>query len=248
MSDVVDLSPARFAAAVAPAVVRVFNSGTRAPRDAGGHDLVMAYGGPRAIGYVIDLRNPLAAGRTVSADGLLAHCRYDNPDRVHEAVQRSAEHGMLDLHDDGSIAATERGHKFLADLYALHADVLAELWEGEHEARVQRLAGVLGRLLDAAESTGGSAWSVQAPPHEPPDATASVLLLNRLSALRAHRADAHAAAWQAAGLTAEQIVAMPPGPERAAIEDDTNTRAAAPYTALTADERLELLADLAALP
>ena len=35
--------------------------------------------------------------------------------------------------------------------------------------------------------------------------------------------------------------------ERLAIEQDTNVRAAPPYEALTPDERLELIADLAAL-
>ena len=71
-------------------------------------------------------------------------------------------------------------------------------------------------------------------------------LLNRLSTLRYHRADA--AAWQAAGLTAAEMVALPPGPAREAIEHDTDVRTAAPYRLLSPDERLELLADLAALP
>lgn len=246
MPDAVDLPPARFAALVAPAIDRVFIRGIRA--SAGGHDLVLAYGGPRAIGYLIDLRNPLAAGRTISADGLLAHYRYDDPAQVQQTVQRSVHHGLLKLADDGSITATDRGHKFLADLAALHAGVLTELWEAEHRMQVERLVGVAGRLLHTAEPSGGPAWSVQAPPYEPPETPASVLLLNRLSALRAHRADAHAAAWEAAGLTAQQIVTMPPGPEREAIEDSTNERAGAPYAALDPEERLAMLADLAALP
>lgn len=62
----------------------------------------------------------------------------------------------------------------------------------------------------------------------------------------------HAAAWQAAGLTAAEMVAMPWGTEwtaqRRAVEQDTNRRAAAPYRVLTAEERLTLLADLATLP
>jgi hypothetical protein len=77
------------------------------------------------------------------------------------------------------------------------------------------------------------------------------VLLNRLSTMRYHRADAHAAAWQAAGWTAAEVAAMPWGTEwsdaRVAIERDTNVRAAPPYAALTADERLVLLAGLAAL-
>jgi hypothetical protein len=75
-----------------------------------------------------------------------------------------------------------------------------------------------------------------------------VLLLNRLSTLRHHRADAHAAAWTAAGHTASSIAALPAGPERLAIELETDRRAAGPYAALSAEERLAMLADLAALP
>ena len=75
-----------------------------------------------------------------------------------------------------------------------------------------------------------------------------MLLLNRLGTLRYHRADAHAAAWAAAGHTASSIAALPAGPERLAIELETDRRAAGPYAALGAEERLTMLADLAALP
>jgi hypothetical protein len=68
-----------------------------------------------------------------------------------------------------------------------------------------------------------------------------VLLFNRLAVLRYQRADAHAAAWQAAGLTADEIVALPPGPARDAIEQETNARNAAPYHALSTAERVTML-------
>ena len=41
---------------------------------------------------------------------------------------------------------------------------------------------------------------------------------------------------------------LPAGPVRAAIEAETNRRAGAPYTTLSADERVALLAGLAGLP
>jgi len=41
---------------------------------------------------------------------------------------------------------------------------------------------------------------------------------------------------------------LPAGPVRAAIEAETNRRADVPYTTLSADERVALLAGLAALP
>jgi hypothetical protein len=100
----------------------------------------------------------------------------------------------------------------------------------------------------AAMPTGGDAFAAMTPTYEPPTATSFALVLNRLGIMRYHRADAHAAAWSAAGLAVAGIQAMGPGPEREAIEDDTNVRAAAPYAALSEDERLVLLADLAALP
>jgi hypothetical protein len=157
----------------------------------------------------------------------------------------------------GTISASERGHDFLRDLYALHGRVLGERWERHHAGAVERLNALLARLIAAAGAGPASrvppaAWAVQAPPYEPAGTPPGVLLLNRLSTMRYHRADAHAAAWQAAGLTAAEIQAMPWGTswtmQRQKIEDDTNENAAPPYAVLTVHERLCLLADLAALP
>jgi hypothetical protein len=56
------------------------------------------------------------------------------------------------------------------------------------------------------------------------------------------------AAWRTAGLTIEQLRALPDGPARQAIEDETNRLDEPPYAALTTDECLELLAGLGAFP
>lgn len=250
MADPVELAPVRFAELVAPAVSRTFVAGMRAG-GADGRDLVDRYGGRDAVGYVIDLRNPLAAGRPVTPTGMAAVYRYRDPDEVAETVRRSVAHGLLDQAPDGTVTAGERGQAFLRDLYALHGRVLTERWRGR-AGLVDRLNDALARVLAAAADTGGAAWAVQAPPYEPPDTPPGVLLLNRISTLRYHRADAHAAAWQAAGLTAAEMVAMPWdtewSPQRQAAEQDTNRRAAPPYAVLTPDERLTLLGDLAGLP
>lgn len=218
-----------------------------AARDNGGHNLVLAYGG-RAAGALIDLRNPLAAGRSVGREITDGPYRYQDPDEVMRRLQHSSEQGLLTRNGDERFSATEHGGAFLNDLYALHSAVLAERWEDAHSARLERLIPLTGRLLDASGETGGPAWAVFAPPHEPAESTPGTILLNRLSTLRAHRADAHAAAWRAAGLTTAEIIAMESGPDRDAIEDATDTRAGVPYESLTPDERLALLADLAALP
>lgn len=82
---------------------------------------------------------------------------------------------------------------------------------------------------------------------EPADAADELVLHTRFSALRYHRADAHAAAWQAAGLTSTTITELAAGPARDAIEAETNRRNGLAYATLSRDERAKLLAGLAAL-
>lgn len=259
MAETVDLSPVRFAQLVAPAVTRAFTAGMLAGRAAGGRELVAAYGGRDAVGYLVDLRNPLAAGRPIPPDGLAEAYRYHDPDARQEIVQGSVDAGLLAQAPDGTITASERGQGFLRELFAQHDRVLADHWGpaadqpgAHHDTLVGRLNELVSRVLAEAAATAGGAWAVNAPPHEPAGTPPAVLLLNRLSTLRYHRSDAHAAAWRAAGLTAAEMLAMPWGspwtPEREAVEHDTNVRAASPYAVLTPEERLALLADLAALP
>nr|BFE81189.1 hypothetical protein GCM10020093_037900 [Planobispora longispora] len=109
------------------------------------------------------------------------------------------------------LRATDRALAFIAELYGIHAAATAGLWAA-HADRLPLLTGLAGRLLTAAARGGGPAFAQVSPPHEPPGTPDGVLLFNRLAALRLHRADAHAAAWSGAGLTAGQIVAMPPDP------------------------------------
>ncbi|MFG1838204.1 hypothetical protein ACGFH8_07185 [Micromonospora sp. NPDC049175] len=253
--NTVELAPHRVAGLLAPAVDRVFRAGMLAGRDGGGAELSQRYGGPTANGFLVDLRTRLAApGGTVDAPGFAAITRYGDPLVVRRTVDKQVAHGMLHRRPDGALSATERGAAFLAELYQVHAEVTEELWAG-HDERVSRLVAMLGRLLsyalvlaDEEGDRGGSAFAAMAPPHEPDGTPSGVLLLNRLGTLRYHRADAHAEAWAAAGHTASSIATLPAGPERLAIELETDRRAAGPYSVLGADERLTMLADLAALP
>jgi hypothetical protein len=246
VSDLVELEPVRCAELAAPAITRAFVAGMRAGSRAG-RQLVESYGGA-AVGYVIDLRNPLAAGRSLSTDELAAVYRYVDPNTRQATIAASVTGGLLERDADGAIRATRRGRQFLDELYAHHAAVLSDRWDATF---VERLNPLLQRLLAAAGATGGAAWAVHAPPFEPGGLDPAVVLLNRLSTMRYHRADAHAAAWRAAGWTSDEVAAMPWGTrwsdERLVIEQDTNVRAAPPYEALTPEERLVLIAALAAL-
>ncbi|MFG1649280.1 hypothetical protein ACGFIE_05090 [Micromonospora sp. NPDC049275] len=252
--NTVELAPHRIAGLLAPAVDRTFHAGMLAGRHGGAAELGQRYGGPAATGLLVDLRTRLAApGGTVDGPGFAAVTRHADPVTVRRAVDKHMAYGMLHRHPDGTLSATERGAAFLGELYQVHAEVTEELWAG-HDERVTRLVAALGRLLTYAlvltdaDDRDGSAFAALAPPHEPDGTLPGVLLLNRLGTLRHHRADAYAAAWTAAGHTASSVATLPYGPERLAIELETDRRAAGPYAALDAEERLEMLADLAALP
>ncbi|MFF5175569.1 hypothetical protein ACFY3U_23485 [Micromonospora sp. NPDC000089] len=255
MSAGVELAPHRVAGLVAPAVDRVFVAGMLAGRDGGGAQLSQRYGGPTATGVLVEFRTRLAApGGTVDGAGFAAATRHRDPATSRRALDKHVAHGMIIRRPGGGFVATERGADFLAETYQVHAEVTEELWAG-HDERVARLVETLGRLIAyallLADEPGADPWpafATMAPPYEPDGTPSGVLLLNRLGALRYHRADAHAAAWTAAGHTPASVAALPPGAERRAIELETDRRAGGPYATLTPDERLDMIADLAALP
>jgi hypothetical protein len=235
-----------FAGYIAPVIDRVFRSGMGAARERGGRDLVLARGGAARVGWLIEFRTSLAwPGRTVSQEQFAAVTRYRDQDAARASLRRSAELGALDL-VDGGLRASADGQAFLGELFAHQGVAVSQHWADEL-TYVQGCLEPLARVLAAAALDQGPAFAAMAPPYEPADAPPGLLLLNRLGTLRYHRADAHAAAWMAAGLTAATIVTMPAGPDRDAIEADTNRRAALPFAALDVNDRLRLLADLAAL-
>lgn len=184
------------------------------------------------------------------ADAVEAALAYRSVDLAAEAA-----HGIAAL-EDGSWHLTGPGRGLCEALQAAIGDGAEELWSWSRrpmEAVVglealPRLNELVGRLLEAGQATGGAAFAAMTPVFEPDGASQATILSSRLGALRHHRADAHRAAWAGAGLTAEEIKALAPGPERARIEADTDRRDAPVYLALSDEERLELLARLGALP
>ncbi|MEU1878372.1 hypothetical protein ABZ470_13770 [Streptosporangium sp. NPDC020072] len=192
---------------------------------------------------LVDLRYVLPA-RPLTRRGLAALYRYNPFDDNEIGVQLTQ--GTLVTDHDGALRATPRALAFITELYGLHTTVTGEMWAG-HAERLPELAGLAGRLVEASADSGGEAFAQAAPPYEPEGTSEGVLLFNRLAALRYHRADAHAAAWEEAGLTATQIVGLSSGPSRERIEEDTNRRAAVPYEVLTTAERQSLLLGLSAL-
>jgi 8-oxo-dGTP pyrophosphatase MutT (NUDIX family) len=242
----VGLAPARFAALVAPAIDRAFIDGMAVAREGGGRDVTRAHG-PGAGALLVEFRTALGRpGRTITPQEYGGITRYRDPREFRAQLAEQAALGWIELDEDGGFRASAKGLAFLSDLWAAQGTALDGVWTDP--GVVSRLVLATGAVLDAAVATGGPALRATTPIHEPPGARPTAVLLNRLGTLRYHRADAHAAAWTAAGLTAAEVQAMAGGPVRAAVEADTNARAAAPYTRMSLDARLSLLADLAALP
>ncbi|MCK2214349.1 hypothetical protein MF672_011180 [Actinomadura sp. ATCC 31491] len=184
-------------------------------------------------GLLSDLRFALPL-RPLPRSGLAAIRRYhDEAARAADVLAHLRE-GTLTDDGDGLLRLTDRGLAYVHRLYDVHAAAAARAWAAHDPAP---LAGLAARVLAHAERVPGGALELVAPPYEPAGTPPGVLLLNRLAALRYHRADAHAAAWRAAGLSAAEIVGLRDGPLRAGVELETNERAGAPYGALSAGER-----------
>jgi hypothetical protein len=246
MDDLPVIPPDRCAALAAPQIERLTLAVVHASIGRAGPRL-MRYGVPvDALDIVGQLRTGLAA-RPVSAAGLAAVYRYRDEDEFRRNLGTLAAAKIIEEAGDGAICATGTGRALLALMYGASAEAAGELWSAYRET-VAGLSELAGRLVVAAAATGGDAYAALAPPYEPPGADAGLLLHHRLAVLRYHRADAHAAAWQAAGHTAGTIRDLAPGPERERIEAETNRGAGRPYATLSAAERSRLVSGLSALP
>ena len=246
MTELADVSPDRYAPLIAPVIERLTLAVVNKAMARAAGTPVPHAAAPGAIRMFGQLRTALLA-REVTAAGLAAIYRYRDAGDVRGDVEGLRAAGLIATTGDGGVQATEPGQAVLAGMYKVSAEVAGELWAGQ-EGSLAGLAGLAGRLVQSAVATGGEAYAAMAPPYEPAGAAAGLLLHTRLSVLRYHRADAHAAAWQAAGLTSAAIRQLPAGPTRDAIEAQTNHRAGLPYATLSPDERITLLAGLAALP
>jgi hypothetical protein len=193
-----------------------------------------------------NLRN-LAPGQAVARSAIEAVYVYAETSTIGQGIDGVIRLGLVGETVDGAVRLSERGQSLVGEIQRLGATAADALWSG-HEERVSALAGLAARAVLAGAVDGGETFRLLAPSQEQAEASGAALLSEWLTGLRFHRFDAHVAAWRSAGLTCDQIKALRSGPQRVAIEADTNRRAATPYATLAASERLEFLAGLAALP
>ena len=246
MHYLAEITPDLCAALVTPHIERLTFAVVHASIGRAGPQ-VMRYGVPvDAIDIVGQLRTGLAA-RPVSAAGLAAVYRYRDAAEIRRSLDILMAAKIIEEAGDGAIRATGTGRALLAVMYKAGAEAAAGLWSA-HPDLVAELNELAGRLTVAAADSGGDAYAAVAPPYEPADASAELLLHHRLAVLRYHRADAHDAAWQAAGHTVDTIRNLADGPERERIEDETNRGSSGPYATLSAAERSRLVSGLTDLP
>ncbi|GLZ33003.1 hypothetical protein Lesp02_51910 [Lentzea sp. NBRC 105346] len=153
---------------------------------------------------------------------------------VHRYHAEQRDLSLLELAREGwikvtdKITPTEFAEPFIVEINRNHAKAAAALWPDPPELKIE---------VDhpfAAAATGDHP---------------AARLWDQLRALRYHRADAHAAAWQAEGLTVDGVRALKDDdPIRARIEAATDRMASRPYRALSRADRAALLATLRALP
>jgi Protein of unknown function (DUF998) len=242
MTEIADSAPDRFAALIAPTIEHLTLTVVRqAMAHAAGTPVVRA-APPDAMELMGQLRIALMA-RPVTPAGLAAVYRYRDGADIRRAIDGLRAAQLIDVAEDGTATAT--GRALLTQMYRVTNAVTQRLWAG-HDG-LCGLSELAGRAVQAGLSSGGAAYATMAPPFEPVGADAGLCLHTRLSALRYHRADAHAAAWQAAGLTRATVAQLPAGPDRQAIEAETNRRNGPAFAALTTEERATFGAGLAAL-
>lgn len=137
-----------------------------------------------------------------------------------------AKEGWITITD--AVTPTPFAEPFIAEINANHAKAAEALWPDAPSLSIE-----VDHPFSAAV-TGDSP---------------AARLWDKLRALRYHRADAHAAAWQAQGLTVEGIRTLATDdPVRVRIEAATNRMAARPYRVLNRNERAVLLTTLRKLP
>jgi hypothetical protein len=238
--------PVRFAALIAPVLDRAaIGVHLARPREA----IVEIRERHRIdrLGFLLEFRNPVLAGVSIPLGGLHAVVRYPAPGFVDEELEALVGGGLVTM-DGDELVPTGRAQTIVDELVSVMDHVVNELWAWRASS-FGRLRRLVETAIDGARETGGAAFAVQtSAPVALPGRSEAFQLWNHLWPLRYHRADAHAAAWAAYGLTASEIAAMEPGERRDRIEVDTNRRAAPPWAALTADDRLDLLSGLGALP
>ncbi|WNV91694.1 tetratricopeptide repeat protein [Umezawaea sp. Da 62-37] len=178
---------------------------------------------PPHLGLLADLASLLVTGPVPRETARNLHRYTADIDTHHTQL---AEAGWLTSTPD-EVTATPRCLPVLHLVNEVHAEVATTFWPTPIPIPIQ---------VDhpMAKATTGPSPAAH--------------LFDQLRALRHHRADAHAHAWSAEGLTAQEMQDLPADtPTRIRIEATTNRLASRPYRPLTRESRTNLITALRTL-
>lgn len=194
---------------------------------------------PPRLGPLVELRGPLLAGPVSRhvVTGL-----FDYRPGVEQDIADLVTAGWL-VRSRAAVAPTARCSALLETVMTAAGTALRDAW-GRPEAALARVDAVV------RSATGTSAGPVfDALASVDPQGSSAVRLFERCDALRHHRADAHAAAWRAVGLSPTAWTDVPADdPVHQHVASVTNRVASRPYRPLSAVDRTELVAALRRLP
>ncbi len=188
---------------------------------------------PPHFGVLVELRCPLQAG-PVPLHVVAGLFRY--AEHIGDAIEELVADGWL-KRSANAVAATPSTVEVLDALRAAAGRALDPVW-GTPVDLLARMDAVVHGAIGTSAGPVFDALATADPPAGP-----AVRLFERCNALRHHRADAHAAAWHAVGLTATSVAEIPPAdPVRQDVATVTNRTASRPYRPLSTVERTELCA------
>ncbi len=148
-------------------------------------------------GFLLGVGYPLLQG-PIAVEDLAAMYPYLPSELFEKLVQNNADEGAISLHA-GVVALTDRGRETATRLRERFDEISGSLWEGHAVSDLESSALV---ALAHARSLGPlvepSAFAIQGAASGP---SSAARLFHALTALRYWRADAHRAAWSAAGLS-----------------------------------------------
>ncbi|HEY0807368.1 MAG TPA: hypothetical protein VGD84_20045 [Pseudonocardiaceae bacterium] len=188
---------------------------------------------------LVELRGPLSDG-PVSLQVVAGLFRY--AEHIVDAVDDLVAAGWL-RRSANAVVATANTQAVLDALRGAAGRALDEAW-GLPLELLARMETVVRAAVGTSIGPVFDALAAVDPPAGP-----AVKLFERCNALRHHRADAHAAAWLAVGLTATSVAQVPTtDPVRQDVETRTNRIASRAFRPLSTVERSELCAMLRRLP
>lgn len=198
-----DNDATEFARNLAPYIDALFMAGHTSARSRVRQ--VREHFGLASFGLLIDLRVPLLHSSGVSLQQVLAIERYAPPEEVRVTLDEHVHDGPLQRQGDGYVP-TQQGREVLNSITDMLAASIANLWREQQEV-VARACPMLERMGHAATLPVDQypAFHAMFPRSSPSQESDAYRVWSLCAALRYLRADAHAAAWQTAGLSVSEV-------------------------------------------